>query len=218
MKHLKHPATIIATLALFVALASGAYASGLINGSQIKNHTIATKKLTAAAVKTLESASGGKILVYNFSASAGSPSPTTIGSVLGDTFGATCTTSGGDAELTLYLKTSDGSWAVDIASVGSAGGTDDAYAGSGSFSAGTINNFTEAGNITAAAGNNASDRHIMFTQLKPQPGTMVWHEQASTKNAASCHLTIEGTPETVAAVIDAKHRPSNAAHLTLPLR
>ena len=37
MKGLKHPATAIAVLALFVTLGGTAYASGLISGSQIKN-------------------------------------------------------------------------------------------------------------------------------------------------------------------------------------
>jgi hypothetical protein len=58
VKRLTHPATIIAALALFVALAGGAYASGLINGSQIKNHTISAKKLTKSAVKSLHGQRG----------------------------------------------------------------------------------------------------------------------------------------------------------------
>ena len=44
MKHLKHPATVIAALALFVAVGGGATASVLISGTQIKNHSIAAKK------------------------------------------------------------------------------------------------------------------------------------------------------------------------------
>jgi hypothetical protein len=60
MKGLKHPATVIAVVALFVALAGGAaaYASGLISGSQIKNHSIAAKKLTKAAIKSLRGQRG----------------------------------------------------------------------------------------------------------------------------------------------------------------
>ena len=47
MKRLTHPATVIAALALFVALGgTAAWASGLIPGSRIKNHTIAEGKLT----------------------------------------------------------------------------------------------------------------------------------------------------------------------------
>ena len=57
MKQLKHPATIIAAVALFVALGGGAYAAAtaLISGSQIKNHSIPVTKLTKSAVKSLHS-------------------------------------------------------------------------------------------------------------------------------------------------------------------
>jgi hypothetical protein len=60
MKHLKHPATAIAAVALFLAVGGGAaaYASGMISGSQIKNHSIATKKLTAGAIKSLRGMRG----------------------------------------------------------------------------------------------------------------------------------------------------------------
>ena len=60
MRFFKHPATVIATVALFVAMGGGAaaYASGLINGSQIKNHSIAAKKLTKKAVKSLHGQRG----------------------------------------------------------------------------------------------------------------------------------------------------------------
>ena len=53
MKHLKHPATFIAALALFVALGGGATASILISGSHIKNHSIAKKKLTRKTIIAL---------------------------------------------------------------------------------------------------------------------------------------------------------------------
>lgn len=60
MKGLRHPGTIIAVLALFVALGGGAaaYASGLISGSQIKNHSIPAKKLTKSAIKSLRGQRG----------------------------------------------------------------------------------------------------------------------------------------------------------------
>lgn len=48
----------LSVLALFVALTGiggAAYASGLINGASIKNHTIGVNKLTAGAVKSLKS-------------------------------------------------------------------------------------------------------------------------------------------------------------------
>ena len=57
MKQLKHPATIIAALALFVTLGGGAYAAatGLISGSQIRNNSIPVTKLTSSAVRSLHS-------------------------------------------------------------------------------------------------------------------------------------------------------------------
>ena len=60
MKGLKHPATVIAALALFLALSGGAgwAARGLISGSQIKNHSIAEKKLTKQAIKALHGQRG----------------------------------------------------------------------------------------------------------------------------------------------------------------
>jgi hypothetical protein len=54
-RRLKAPsaALVISLIALFVALGGTAYASGLISGSQIKNHSIPAKKLTASAIKSL---------------------------------------------------------------------------------------------------------------------------------------------------------------------
>jgi hypothetical protein len=58
-KHLRHPATVIAALALFVALGGGAaWAGGLIPGSRIKNHSIAVKKLTKKTILSLRGATG----------------------------------------------------------------------------------------------------------------------------------------------------------------
>jgi hypothetical protein len=45
MRSLRHPATIIASLALVASLVGTGYASGLINGRQIKNGTITGTKL-----------------------------------------------------------------------------------------------------------------------------------------------------------------------------
>jgi len=60
MKQLKHPATVIAALALFVALGGGAWASGLISGANIRNHSIAATKLTRHAVKALHGRRGAR--------------------------------------------------------------------------------------------------------------------------------------------------------------
>jgi hypothetical protein len=59
LKSLKHPATIIALLALFVALGGGqAVASGLISGSTILSHSIQEWKLTPRAIKNLHGQRG----------------------------------------------------------------------------------------------------------------------------------------------------------------
>jgi len=60
MKTLRHPATVIAAVALFAALGGGgiAYASGLISGSRIKNHSIQEKKLTRSAIQSLHGQRG----------------------------------------------------------------------------------------------------------------------------------------------------------------
>jgi hypothetical protein len=60
MKHLKHPATIVAALALFVALAGGAGASVLMSGSHLKNHSVAEKKLTKRAITALRGQRGAR--------------------------------------------------------------------------------------------------------------------------------------------------------------
>jgi hypothetical protein len=60
MRQLRHPATIVATIALFIALGGGMAiaAGGLISGSKIKNHSIPAKKLTSSAITALTGAPG----------------------------------------------------------------------------------------------------------------------------------------------------------------
>ncbi len=57
MKRFTHPATIIATVALFAVLGGAAYgaAQTLINGANIKNSSIPEQKLTPAAIAGLTS-------------------------------------------------------------------------------------------------------------------------------------------------------------------
>jgi hypothetical protein len=78
MRNLKHPATVVAAIALFVALGGGAaYASGLISGSRIKNHSIPAKKLTASAVKALRGTRGpaGRRGAAGATGATGAPGP-----------------------------------------------------------------------------------------------------------------------------------------------
>ena len=59
MKGLRHPATAIAVLALFVALGgSSLAAAGFIKGTHIKPHSIPKNRLTDSAIKALHGARG----------------------------------------------------------------------------------------------------------------------------------------------------------------
>lgn len=60
MRDLKHPATIIALVALSAALSGGAIAGTLISGSQIRDHSIPAKKLTSEAMRLLRGSRGAK--------------------------------------------------------------------------------------------------------------------------------------------------------------
>jgi Collagen triple helix repeat (20 copies) len=59
VKSFKHPATIIALLALFAALGGGAaMASGIVSGRQLLNHSIPEWKLTSRAIANLRGHQG----------------------------------------------------------------------------------------------------------------------------------------------------------------
>jgi hypothetical protein len=61
MKGLRHPATIVAAVALFVALGgSSLAAASFINGKHIKPHSIPTNRLTKKAIKALHGAKGAQ--------------------------------------------------------------------------------------------------------------------------------------------------------------
>lgn len=86
------PALVMSFIALFAALGGGAvaYASGLIPGSQIKNHSIPAKKLTRSAVKALRGQPGpagqtGPAGPAGTRGPAGPPGPVTTTLPSGDT-------------------------------------------------------------------------------------------------------------------------------------
>ena len=59
LKNLRHPATILAALALFVALGSGAaVAGGLVSGKQLVDHSVQEWKLTGRAISSLRGQRG----------------------------------------------------------------------------------------------------------------------------------------------------------------
>jgi len=225
-------------VALFVALGGGAvaYAAGVINGSQIKNHSIAAKKLTSSAIKSLHGQTGpagppgpqgvpgpqgteGTILAYDANAVTGSPTPTTVGTVLGDTYGATCTSSSGSASFRLYLQTTDGSWTADFDSI-THNSIDqilaDAY--HTNQPAGGLSTPQIVDALIADSGGHQADRQVDFVQLSPSPGLVTWHETAITTTApsATCHLSIQAIPESLTAVHGTPHAgPGVISHLPI---
>jgi hypothetical protein len=241
VKHFKHPATIIAALALFVALGGGAWAGALISGSKIKNHSIPARKLTKSAIRSLRGkrgpaglrgpkgdtgapgpkgdqgpvgpqGPGGKIVTWDATASA-TPPATEIGTFLGDTLAAQCQTTAGNAELEIAIKTTDGSWALDYGEVYVIGGSSGGLETfSETFAKGHFTTFQQADDLIANSGGNQSDKQVDIVQLGPTAGSMVWHETASTSGTnPTCHLSVQSFPETVTALGAAPHTTPHRA-------
>jgi hypothetical protein len=215
MRRLTHPATLIAAAALFLALGGGAaaYASGLISGSQIKNHSIPAKKLTKSAIKSLRGrrgpagpkgatgpqGPGGQIVTYDATASA-SPTTKKLGTFLGDTISASCSIpAAGQAQLNVFLQTASGGWNVDYTTVSDTNGNKLADAASATAPAGTYSAAKRVDTVKANAGGNESDRQFDIVQTAPSPGSMRWHGAASTVGGKTCHLSVEAIPETLTA-------------------
>jgi hypothetical protein len=215
VKRLTHPATIIAAAALFLALGGGAaaYVSGLISGSQIKNHSIPANKLTKSAIKTLRGrrgptgntgktgpqGPGGKIVTYDAKAGA-SPTKTTLGTFLGDTISASCSIPAtGQAQLNIFLQTASGGWNVDYSTVRDTNGNKLADAASTFAPAGTYSAAKRVDTIRAKAGGNESDGQFDIIQIAPSPGSLIWHGEASTVGGKTCHLSVQAIPETLTA-------------------
>jgi len=157
------PALVISLLALIFAVGGGAaaYAGGLISGSQIKNHSIAEKKLTRSAINELRGkrgprglpgavgatgatgatgpagpagpqGPGGRIVTYDAAASA-TPTVTTLGDFLGVTVRASCSIpAAGQAQLNVYISIYNG-WQADYSVV-----TDTNASTSGGYVSGSV--------------------------------------------------------------------------------
>jgi len=251
VRFFKHPATVIATVALFVAVGGGtaAYASGLINGSQIKNHTIAAKKLTKSAIKALHGkrgpagpagpagptgaagpagpqgpvgpqGPGGKIVTFDATATSTTPTPTALGTILGDTLSADCASDGaGGAALNILISPTDGSWDADYTGINETT-TGTSFAGTVNVPAGTITSPVPVQLASAASGGNEEDQQYDFIQLGPAAGSMIWHGMATTNTASpTCHASIQYFPETTTALHGAAHAAApTTSHVPLHLR
>jgi hypothetical protein len=196
VRALKHPATVIASVALFAALGGGAaaYAAGMINGSQIKNHTISAKKLTNSAVKSLHGVSP-KLVTFDGTGTSSTPTATPLGTFLGVTLSAACATTSGDAEIILNLNTSDGSWKTDVGELYSSGSS----TGYINLPAGSLSTPMPL-TLTAASGGSTNSTYIDFVQEGPSAGEMVWNLTVSTSTPSpTCHFSLQYLPEAVTA-------------------
>jgi hypothetical protein len=218
----------IALLALFLVLGGTSFAAAtLINGSQIKKHSIAKNRLTNKAIKQLKGnrgprglagaagaagakgatgaqgpqGPGGSTLTYDANASA-STTPTVLGTVLGDTIGATCTIpAAGETTLTVYMKTSDGSWNIDYQylTYDSSAPPGTTYVSRRNFPAGSFTSMLAIDSRHALAG-ELQEAQLDFDQLGPSPGKMIWHESAFTNPAQTCHFSVLSFPTSISGV------------------
>lgn len=132
---------------------------------------------------------GATILNYDAVASA-SPTLQTIGTVLGDTFSAECLIPGaGEAQVKMYVVTSDGSLRWDFGTEATDAGTNEGRAASINAPAGTILAPTVIAGTTAAAG-SSSDHNSQVVQLAPVRGYMNVHTAASAVTAQTCHISL----------------------------
>jgi hypothetical protein len=138
------------------------------------------------------------MLTYDNTASASpTPTPTTLGTVLGDTISAECVIPvTGEAELNVLIKTSDGSlnWGYDF--IVDTGGTITQGANEINSAAGTYTTPTVLDFRTATA-SSSSDGQLEINQTGPSPGYMVWHELAVAKTTQTCDLSVMAFPTTI---------------------
>ena len=136
---------------------------------------------------------------FTFDANAGSvTSPQTLGTIAGDTFGATCTApSAGNAALGVYVKTGDGSWTIDYDYETTATGTTTAsiFSNSLKFPAGTLSSLTAVDSSTTGTSPYTSNKRLNFTQLGPTKAYINWTEGVQNASSpATCHLSVQGFP------------------------
>jgi hypothetical protein len=149
-----------------------------------------------------QGAPGGTILSYDASASA-SPTLTTLGTVLGDTWYAECTLSGGRATSNVLLKTSDGSWDIDSSTTqyDSASGNGSVAVTHGNAAAGSYSSPASIGPVSGGAAPDEVDDQAAITQLGPTPGSIVVHVTSDdTSSSQTCHVSIQAFPATLSSV------------------
>ena len=123
---------------------------------------------------------GATILNWDEAASA-TPTPKTIGTVLGVTFSAECLIPAvGEAETKVFVLPADGSLRWDVGTELTDNGTNAARSTSVNAPAGTVLAPTPIAAATAEVGQK-SDHHAEVTELAPERGYLNLHTTASTQ-------------------------------------
>jgi len=214
------PALVVAVVALFVALGGTTYAAtslsknsvgteqlkkNAVTGPKIKNGAVTQQKISKATVAALRAGSGS-ILTFDATATA-SPSPTTLGTALGDTWAAECVLDSGHADLVVFLKTSDGSWHWEIGQEIGGSGTATVNAFDTSIPAGTLSASQQVGQDDGGTAPNDYELDDEGVQLAPVAGYMSLHIAVvdTTAPAHVCHMTIDAIPQKVTGTSALKH-------------
>jgi hypothetical protein len=172
---------------------------------------VAVLALVVAGGTALAAGLGGStvkkgILTYDASAVA-SPTPTLIGTTLGDTWYATCDTLGAaKADLKLYIQTSDGSLNIETGDVTSDPGLPPAFAARLVLPPGTLPaSPSMLADTTAQAGGTQVDVHLDLLQLgdKTRSGRILIHLNALTTATPTqaCHVAIEVSSDKIARTV-----------------
>jgi hypothetical protein len=158
---------------------------------------------------------GGSILSFDANATA-SPSPTTLGTALGDTWSAECVLSSGAAELMIFLKTSDGSWTWEPGQEIGGSGTPSVNAYRVVFPPGTYSTATQIGDDPGGTAPSEFELEDQGVQLKPVPGYLALHLTVldTTAPAHTCHMSVETVPEAVTETGAPKASVRTASHLS----
>jgi hypothetical protein len=187
-----------------------------VTGTKIKNGAVTKTKISKKTIAALKGnqgpqgvqgppgpkgdqgpqGPGGSILSFDAPATA-SPSPTTLGTALGDTWSAECVLSSGVADLVIFLKTSDGSWTWEPGQEIGGSGTSSASAFDVVYPAGMFSTTTNIGDDPGGTAPNDFELQDQGLQLKPVPGYLALHLSVIDTTAPShtCHMSVDTVPE-----------------------
>jgi hypothetical protein len=140
---------------------------------------------------------GASILNWDEAASA-TPTPKTIGTVLGVTFAATCSIPATEeAEVKVFASTSDGSlrWDVGTEATDPPTPTNEGRSTSINAPPGTVTAPLPIAAATATPGGSSANHNSQIVELAPERGYLNLHITASTQNTTQiCHVSVMSFP------------------------